>query len=281
TVHSSNPAEVGLRSKTWDYWDIVMQEIYSLQPATVKLGEKFTNFYAGPLNYAVTDPSKILKFGYYYSGQTDYMINTLVSTTHVYEEGYLEQQNNIVNDLLQHVEGLAEITAFNPTFFGEEKILKMKNGQLVQNLDVRDIIYGDYHYQNYELDVNAVNEAMQENTNKMLDFEYDNTLFSRVFIPIQAEEPYVISFVFNKHTMLKKTYEQLLDHIVISVVLFIATIIITNYVCRLFVAPVLSIKEKVKQIANQNFSFPLNIKSKDELGALASHVNEMGQRLDK
>lgn len=280
SVKSSNPEEILLRSKTWDYWDVAMKEVFNLEPISVKLGEKLSNFYSGPLNFSVTDPSKISKFGYYYSGKTNYMINTIVTTDQVYEFGYLEEKQAIVDNILSHVDGLVEITAINPTYFGKEKILKMKNGQLVQNLDVRDIIFGEYTIVKDDSDIQAVQDSIRDSSIIKNDFKYNGLDYSRVFVPIMSESPYVISFVFSNEVMLEETFEKLTNHIVISVFLFILAIIVTNFMARHFVAPILQIKEKVRHIAKQNFDFPLHIKSKDEVGVLATHVNEMSQRLE-
>lgn len=275
---STNAAEINLRSKTWDYWDVAMKQIFNLQPVTVSQGEYSTHFYSGPLNFAVTDPSSINKWGYYYSGKTNYMINTVLNTDQSFPNGYINSKEKIVDQLIANNRLLVEITAFDPQFFGKEKIIKLKQGKPVYNLDVRDVKFGEYEYIN-EDDASLVQAALTTTSYLSSKFEFDDSRFIRTFIPIIAEHPYVISMVFDYDKLLESTNKQLHDHTIISIILLLFTVISSYHIAKLLTTPLTKIMGKVNAIAMKQFNTPLELNRNDELGLLADHVNTMGDHL--
>lgn len=279
TLLSSNPDEINLRSKTWDYWDIALKDVINLRPVSVDQGERSENFYAGPINFAVSDPSKVNKWGYYYSGKTNYMINTIINTDQSFPSGYVNGKENIIQELLKENETLLEITAFDPEFFGKEKIIKLKQGQPIYNLDVRDVMFGSYNYSNVEKDLALVNQALETNEFQTSNFEYDDQRLTRTFIPIKASKPYIISMVIDKELLLSSTKKQLLDHTMIGIMLLLITIVGSYLIAELLTAPLTKIMVKVNAISMNQFNTPLEHNSKDELGLLASQVNTMGNNL--
>lgn len=276
---SSNPKEVDLHSKSWDYWDVALNDVFDLHPVTVAQGEHSTNFYSGPVNFAVTDPSKVNKWGYYYTGKTNYMINTMINTDHVFPNGYIGGTDSIVQQLLAENDSLVEITAFNPKFFGKEKIIKIKQGKPVYNLDVRDISFGSYEYSNIESDINSVQLALQDNNVISNNFEIDNKTLTRTFIPIDELDPYVIGVVIDKDVLMSDTNKQLTDHIIIAIILLLITIAGSYLIAELLTMPLTKIMHKVNSISMNQFDTPLEHYSSDELGLLASQVNTMGTNL--
>lgn len=279
TVLSSNPDEINLRSKTWDYWDIALKDVMHLRPVSVDQGQHSTNFYSGPVNFAVSDPTKVNKWGYYYSGKTNYMINTMINTDLSFSNGYINGKETIVKELIKENENLLEITAFDPEFFGKEKIIKLKQGQPIYNLDVRDVMFGSYNYSNVEKDLKLVNQAVSTNQFQSSTFEHNDQQLVRTFIPITGSKPYIISLVLDKESMLSSTTKQLLDHTMISIVLLLITIVGSYLIAELLTAPLTKIMVKVNAISMNQFNTPLEHRSKDELGLLASQVNTMGSNL--
>lgn len=279
TVLSSNPDEINLRSKTWDYWDIALKDVMHLRPVSVDQGQHSTNFYSGPVNFAVSDPTKVNKWGYYYSGKTNYMINTMINTDLSFSNGYINGKETIVKELIKENENLLEITAFDPEFFGKEKIIKLKQGQPIYNLDVRDVMFGSYSYSNVEKDLKLVNQAVSTNQFQSSTFEHNDQQLVRTFIPITGSKPYIISLVLDKESMLSSTTKQLLDHTMISIVLLLITIVGSYLIAELLTAPLTKIMVKVNAISMNQFNTPLEHRSKDELGLLASQVNTMGSNL--
>jgi len=276
---SSNPDEINLHSKTWDYWDVAMKEVYHLKPVSVDQGQFSSNFYAGPINFAVTDPSKVNKWGYYYSGKTNYMINTMINTDHSFPDGYVDGKENIIQELINENDTLLEITAFDPEFFGKQKIIKLKQGQPIYNLDVRDVRFGTYKFSDVERDLPLVQQAIETGEYLASDFTYDEHKLTRTFIPIATSKPYVISIVVDKELLLSSTTKQLLDHTMIGIMLLLITIVGSYLIAELLTAPLTKIMVKVNAISMNQFNTKLEHNSKDELGLLASQVNTMGDNL--
>lgn len=281
SVRSTNPDEVGLRSKSWDYWDVALQDVYHLRPITVAQGERSSNFYSGPINFAVTDPSKVNKWGYYYTGKTNYMINTMLNTDRAFPNGYIGGMEHTIEQLLAENSAILEVIAFNPEFFGRQKIIKMKQGKPTYNLDVRDISFGTYHYTNIETDLDLVHKAIDTDTVISNDFQFNGKSLTRTYIPIKEFEPYVIGVVIDKSDLMSNTQKQLTDHIIIGTMLLLITIVGSYLIAELLTIPLTKIMDKVNAIAINNFQTPLIHHSKDELGKLALQVNTMGTNLSR
>jgi len=278
---SSNPNEVNLHSKSWDYWNTAMNEVMDMSPISVEHGEKEQHFYSGPINFAVTDPTKINKWGYYYSGKTNYMINTIINTNQSFAQGYLDNANQIIEKLLQENAELIEITGFDPAFFGKEKIIKLKQGIPVQNLDVRDITFGTYEYTDLEQDIKGIQTALTSNTLISTSFDRNANTYTRVFIPIQNKQPYVIGIVFAHKILFEDIYKQLWNHCMIAAGLVLLTIISSRFIAGFLITPLTKIMTKVNAIAKNQFHTDLTLKNKDELGLLADQINTMGSNLSR
>lgn len=281
SVRSSNPNEVNLRSKSWDYWDVALKDVINLRPVTVAQGERSTNFYAGPINFAVTDPSKVNKWGYYYTGKTNYMINTMLNTDKSFTHGYIGGTDRVIAQLLAENDAILEITAFNPTFFGKEKIIKLKQGKPVYNLDVRDVSFGSYNFANIKSDIESVHLALNEDKFVTSDFKFGGSSLTRTFIPIEDFEPYVIGIVIDKNTLMADTHKQLIDHIIIAIILLLIAIVGSYIIAELLTSPLTKIMFKVNAISMNQFHTSLVHNSSDEFGLLASQVNTMGNNLSR
>src|SRR5690606_9670316 len=101
-----------------------------------------------------------------------------------FPEGYVHRKEKLVNDLIANNEALLEITAFDPQYFGKDRIIKLKQGRPVYNLDVRDVMFGTYQFDNFENDVALVQTALATNRLHWLRFELDKSSLIRTFIPI-------------------------------------------------------------------------------------------------
>ncbi len=76
---SSDPAELNMSSTTWGYWHTAFNQLLDNREVTIPQGQKLKDFWSGPYNFASSNPDKIVKWGYYYDGTTNYMINPYIS----------------------------------------------------------------------------------------------------------------------------------------------------------------------------------------------------------
>ncbi|WP_246608378.1 ATP-binding protein [Paenibacillus agaridevorans] len=281
SVRSSNKEELNLNSSSWDYWNTAFHQLMDLKPVTVKEGLAMEHFYSGPINYAVSNPNEINKWGYYYDGSTNYMINTIVNAQQTTKFNLVDGTNTLVKQLVTFQNSLLEITGFNPDFFGKKKIIKMKKDIPVYNLDVRDIMFGEYTYSNPDEDAVHIQTALKKNEMVFDKFEANGKKVIRSFIPIVTGSPYVIGVAFDEEELMKPLRQQLLVHSLISLGLVLlamgASYIIAGYMLR----SLHEIMSKVNAMSIGNFSDPISIRNKDEIGLLASRVNSMGTNLLK
>ncbi|GBG06381.1 PAS domain-containing sensor histidine kinase [Paenibacillus agaridevorans] len=281
SVRSSNKEELNLNSSSWDYWNTAFHQLMDLKPVTVKEGLAMEHFYSGPINYAVSNPNEINKWGYYYDGSTNYMINTIVNAQQTTKFNLVDGTNSLVKQLVTFQNSLLEITGFNPDFFGKKKIIKMKKDIPVYNLDVRDIMFGDYTYSHPDEDAVHIQTALKKNEMVFDKFEANGKKVIRSFIPVVTGAPYVIGVAFDEEELMKPLRQQLLVHSLISLGLVLlamgASYVIAGYMLR----SLHEIMSKVNAMSIGNFSDPISIRNKDEIGLLAARVNSMGTNLLK
>lgn len=278
TTRSSNPDEIGLNSATWDYWNVAFQQLFDKHRVTIPEGQKLPNYWSGPMNYATSNSAQINKWGYYYDGTTNYMINTIVNTLNMYEYDYLNGTNSVISKILAERPALLEVTGFNPEFFGKTPIIKIKKGIPVYNLDVRDVSFGQYTYKDPE---DSVHLQQVLNTGELLTVKskISGHRVIKSFIPIVADKTYVIGLTFDHNTMQQPIKDQLLIQALISLGLVIFTMISSYFIAGYMMRSLNQILFKVNAIAAGNFQATINIQNKDELGLLAARVNSMGRNL--
>ncbi|TBL70578.1 PAS domain S-box protein [Paenibacillus thalictri] len=278
-LKSSDPNEINLSSRTWDYWYTAQQQLFKNHDVTIPQGQKLPHFWSGPINFASSDPKRINKWGYYYDGTTNYLVNPFI-----HAEVFLDFEKStgteaIVQKILQNNPNILEITGMSPDFFGKEPLIKVKKGIPVYNLDIRGVIFGQYTYRDETYDAIAIQSAIKtgEITNRELRLNGNNILKS--FIPIFSEHPYVIGITFDNTAMNSSLSHQLFIHCMISLILLIVTMIASYFLSGIIVRPVHEILMTVNQVASGNFSSLIHVSRKDELGVLSSRVNTMTTNL--
>ncbi|MFD0674635.1 ATP-binding protein [Cohnella sp. GCM10027633] len=286
---SSAPEEVGMSSKTWSYWFTAFNELFDHRDVqTVSKGERMPHFWSGPINFATSDPSKIYKWGNYYDGTTDYLINPFVDGNPVLEFEENSGTNAVIRTILRSNPNILEISGIDPEFFGKPIIWRKKQGQLIQNLDVRQVPFGTYKLQSESRDAVHVKQAVAQGelvlANEKVTIEQPSGASTtasviKSFLPIQRDKTYVVGVSFDRKGIDEALRRQLTVHSFISLVLILATLIASYFVSGFLVQTLNRIVRKVNEIASGNFGTTVVVKSKDELGTLASSVNLMSGNL--
>ncbi|WP_240647602.1 PAS domain S-box protein [Paenibacillus nanensis] len=278
SVRSSNPDELGLSSKSWDYWDTAFHQLFALEPVNVGWGQTYPHYWTGPINYATSNPAQINKWGYYYDGSTNYMINTIINTDENFSYDLVNGTNDMIGKLKDQRETVLEITGFDPEYFGEEPIIKMKKGVPVYNLDVQAIPFGSYAFQNAK-DAELIQYVLENGGMASGQFTANGKEVLRTFIPIHAGKPYVIGVVFDKKALEEPLRHQLLIQALISFGLILFTLATSYFIAEYMLRSLNQIMYKVNAIAAGQFETKISIRNKDELGMLAERVNSMGVNL--
>jgi len=277
-LKSSNAKEINLSSKSWDYWYTAFNQLLDAGEVTIPQGQKLSHYWSGPINYASSDPSIINKWGYYYDGTTNYLIDPYLNAKPLLEFETAAGTEALLQKMLKDNRNILEITGFDPQFFGKEPIIKIKNGMAINNLDVRDIIFGKYTYQAAS-DEAQIRQAVQSGSMVTVTDTVQDQQVIKSFIPIQAAQPYVIGVTFDHAVIQSALNKQLLEHIGISVGLLLITMVASYFIAGFMLRSLQLVMRQVNEMAAGHFSDRLAIRSKDELGQLASKVNTMAENL--
>jgi len=277
-VQSSNPEEIGLSSQTMDYWYDAFRQLFANRNTTVKEGQRLDHFWSGPINFAKSNPSHINKWGYYYDGTTNYMINPFIDATSLI--GYDQQKGTekVIRQLRADYPELIDITGFDPRFFGKEPILKFKQGELVHNLDVRALLFGQYTLKD-DADIARVQQAVDTGNPITTKTKVAGKRVLKILYPVSGDRPYVIGVQFDMAAIEHALNRQMLMLAAISLGLLLLTLALSYRLAGMLMRPMHLILRKVNDMANGDFSKPIPQRGHDELGQLAANVNNLGASL--
>ncbi|MDQ0113442.1 PAS domain S-box protein [Paenibacillus harenae] len=278
-ARSSYPKEIGASSKTWDYWYTAFNQLFDHYNVSIAKGQRLANFWSGPINFSSTDPDFTNKWGYYYDGTTNYMINPFIDAQIFLDFNDKVGSGAVIGKLAADHPDLLEVTGFDPQFFGKKPIIKIKNGQPVYNLDVRDIPFGTYEYKDTYVDSVNIQLALGDNKMHTIKKVMNGKEVMRSFIPIILNKTYVIGLTFDLSGIKDSLNRQLFVHSIISLCLVVMTMFASYFIAGFMLRSLNQILYKVNDIAAGNFGETITIRNKDELGTLASRVNTMGTNL--
>ncbi|WP_282936306.1 hypothetical protein [Paenibacillus sp. RC67] len=160
-VRSSDPKEINASSKTWGIVYDAQLQLFDKKIVDIGTGLSLENYWSGPIDTASTDESNIRKWGYYYDGSTNYLINPYlnVSSSLARYRDKMGVDVSIKELLNNNKDNLLEIAVLNP-----EKI--SKNGPTPFNRDnfysERLIENGSYNYRD-DKESQKITEALETN----------------------------------------------------------------------------------------------------------------------
>jgi signal transduction histidine kinase len=278
-MKSSDPAEIGQGSNTWDYWYTAFGQLFAEQKVTIPQGQILQNFWSGPFQYSTSDPQSIKKWGYYYDGTTDYLINPYIDA-----KGFLDFEHEIGTDaligfLMKDNTDIVEITGFDSHFFGKPPILKLRGDELVRNLDVRDIVFGQYSSTDIDQDVAYVNDVSSSGRMLTTAGVLKGKPVIKSFIPMSDGMNLVVGISFDREVIQHFLNRQLFIHCMIAIGLILFSWVISYFIAGLLIKPLRHILDNINEIAEGRFSIQLAIHSQDEIGLLSAGVNKMADNL--
>lgn len=278
-LKSSDPKEINLSSKTWDYWFTAFNQLFDNYNASIPQGQKLPNFWSGPINFSTSDPNQINKWGSYFDGTTNYIINPFVNAKEFLDFEQTNGSEAIASQVLRDNPEILEVTGFDPQFVGQKPLIKIKQGLPVYNLDVRSVIFGQYTYTDTLHDVANIHQAAETGEVVTTKTIVNGKKLMKSFIPIKAAKPFVIGVSFDHSTIERSLLRQIILQSSISLGLIALTIAASSFIVSFMVRSLNQILSKVNEIAAGNFGARIHLRSKDELGLLASRVNTMSHNL--
>ncbi|GHI01552.1 hypothetical protein AM1BK_50940 [Neobacillus kokaensis] len=278
-VRSSDPYEIGMGTKGWGYWYDAYNQLFALQPVSVEKGLTLPNYWTGPIEVASSNPNHIDKWGYYYDGSTNYIINPYFRDKITdYEKRFGPWK--IIKDFTRE-EGILELTVFNPNNFGKKEEVVRLNGNKYVRISAQPIWYGKYQYQNIATDAAMIKKAVKTKQNQSYRGDLNGKMIMKTFVPVfsKNDQPFVIGLVYNYGIIQEELRHELVVHILLSIAIMIIVLIISFIFSRSITQPIGYIVEQVNEIAQGNFGKTLKLKRKDELGLLTENVNAMSNHL--
>jgi len=281
-VRSSDPEEINMSTKGWGYWYDAYQQLLALKPVNVGKGLTLPHYWSGPIEIASSDPDHIDKWGYYYDGTTNYIINPYFRDNEVLEFEQRFGPGKIIEGYTKE-RGILEISVFNPKNFGKKSEVVHLNGNSYIRISARPIWYGTYKYRNIETDAAYIKKAV--NTKKVQS--YNDTLNKKsvlkTFVPVfpKSGQPFVIGLAYNYGLIQDELRHELFMHILLSIVIMLIVLIVSFIFSRSITEPIGYIVEQVNEIAQGNFGKHLDLNRKDELGLLTENVNAMSTDLHR
>ncbi|WP_240416478.1 sensor histidine kinase [Paenibacillus periandrae] len=196
-VVATDEKEQGMSTKDWKYWFVAFNQLFDYKTVSVKEGQKSTNYWSGPIDFADTDATKRYKYGYYYDGSTNYIINPYIQDTYIQNYDAITGTENIVKSEIDDT-GVLEVTGFNPRTFGHPPIIyKDTNGTDAISIYDKDIIFGDYVYQNSDVDSSYIEQAVSKNVESFYLDNLNGRDVIKFFKPVVLNQPEVLG---NKTT---------------------------------------------------------------------------------
>ncbi|PWK15603.1 two-component system, sporulation sensor kinase E [Tumebacillus permanentifrigoris] len=274
---SSDPKEINLTTKDWGLYLDAMKQLFARQPVTVQEGQTLPNYWTGPIDVASSDPTHVDKWGYYYDGTTNYIIDPYVRDSYIYKYEDLTGAQSIVDRTLKDNDVLLEITGFNPNAFGKDPMITKINGAEYVQRQNRPVFFGAYTYEDAQ-DVTNVHEAHAKNdiVSYQTDVHGKRVIKTYISIP-NAKYPYVIGLVTDYAAIQKVLIQQLYRNALISLISLALVFVLSYVVAGYMVRPVQKILHKVNEMARGNFDGRIDLRTDDELGQLAKRVNSMSK----
>ncbi|MCR8643458.1 GHKL domain-containing protein [Paenibacillus sp. N1-5-1-14] len=183
---STNPDQIGLSTKDWDNWYTAFTELFNEKNTKLDWGQILPNFWSGPYEVAAADTKTISKWGYYYDGSSDYMIDPFVGDTEYKHYLNTTGTDAIVKSTIENNPSILEITGINPATFGQDpKKFNVAAGELVP-LIYKPYFFGSYAYENTSEDTLFVKRAVETKQPQSYEVHMNGKKVVKNFIPIDS-----------------------------------------------------------------------------------------------
>jgi two-component sensor histidine kinase len=189
---STEPKEINMSTKNWSRdWFKAFNQLLDTKETNVKTGQALPNYWSGPMNTSMSDPQYVDKWGYYYDGRTNYILDPYVHDTffrdYQRETGVDAVINEMIHGYTDH--GAEEIAVFNPPIFlGQQEQYKKEGYTWFTD---REILFGSYTMKD-KRDQDMVQSVLKSKQTQRLLTNIDGRAYLKMFIPLQLDIPVVI-----------------------------------------------------------------------------------------
>ncbi len=230
-LKSSEPKEIGLSSKDWGYWFTAFQQLLDQQKVAIPEGQKLPNFWAGIYEVSAADTESVNKFGYYYDGSTDYIVNPYVKADKIVRYKELTGPERLIEKMVADNPQIVEISGFNGNTFGKPLITYQGvDGSTFVSVYDRPLLFGSYEYRD-EQDKVIVARTMESMMPESVLMTSGERKLLKSYVPVKPEEikgrvqrelPFVITVVSDYAPIEATLNKQLVN---IGVMALLATVL--------------------------------------------------------
>jgi PAS domain S-box-containing protein len=280
-LKSSDPKEINLSTKDWGFWYQAFQQLFANQKVVLTEGQALANYWSGPYAESIADAPLIGKWGYYYDGTTNYIINPYMLDTDINGFEQIVGAAEVLDKTMKEHKDLLEITGFNPLAL--TKTIEKQESIVKERVDgsKREILFGSYIYQDQENDINLINKAYQTGETLTNEVNILNKHILKNYIPALSIKgnPYVISVVIDYSIIQNLLNKQLFNQIIISLVLLLGTIAFSYNIASYSIRPLTLILKKVNEISEGIFTQEHPYHRNNEWGILSKSIFNMSLNL--
>lgn len=281
-ARSTEAEEIGMSTRAWGYWYTALQELLKYKEVrSVQEGQTAKHFWSGPFEFSTARPENINKWGYYYDGKRNYIIDPYIRSTDIEDFFKISSPDIVIEQTIKSNPRILEVTGINPDTFGNVFMGEDGVDKVHYKLRNRPVKFGTYNYGSIEEDQAAVKQSVANDENVVFVSKVNGKKVMKSFIPIKIENkaPYVISVVMDYEAISSVMREQMISVVAISLVLLEIVIFGSYIVAAYFTKPIQAILGTVNEVADGNFDRRLEVTSRDELGQLSGRINAMTSNL--
>ena len=183
---SSDPTQLMKSTREWEPWFRIFQELYEMKGISHEwVGMTLPFFWSGPYEVASTDYEKIYKWGYFYDGTTNYMIDPYVDYEVLAKYNQETGLDRLFENLKAANNSILEINIVNPDTFPNDSVTVNKDGSIREHVVQRPVLYGSYQYES-SYDEQDVKKAYLNSENVSREEKLGNSHTYKMFIPVEA-----------------------------------------------------------------------------------------------
>ncbi|MBH5318506.1 GHKL domain-containing protein [Paenibacillus sp. GSMTC-2017] len=265
---SSKESQLNKSTKEWIPWHSRFNQLFDQkEPSQKWLGQEMTNFWSGPFEVSATNTKKIYKWGYYFDGTTNYIIDPFVSNKIQEEYNRITGVDRLIHDLTINNESLLEITVMNPRTFPNGAKSDQIYGNAKEYFVQRPQLFGSYTIKS-DHDVHSVREAYRTQEVQTINEWIGDRHIYKMFIPVSVEgkgfsitdengeelKSYVLSIVSDHGIIQEKLDKQFLNLGLMILILTAASLIIAIVAMRYYKHS----RDKAVRVAQETYTEEIN-----------------------
>lgn len=265
---SSEPSQINKSTSGWEPWFKIFHELFEMKGVSQEwLGMSLPNFWSGPYEVSSTDYSKIYKWGYFYDGTTNYMIDPYVDYTAVAKYNQATGLDRLFENLKAANNSILEISIVNPNTFPYGSQTVDNDGSIREHVVQRPVLYGSYNYKS-EHDIADVRRTYQEDVSFSREEKLDKHHTYKMFLPVKVTDKQLAMVDEEGNPMngyvlvIVSDYSLIIDKLQDSVMrVAIITIIVTSVILPLVITVMKyfqKLREQAVQVAQDTYVEEIN-----------------------